>query len=122
MPTPARQRQGVKYLISATRYGGSRLFCKNPLCDLIISVALQIVCVVSYDAERKQDTPSWMLLNDVREDCDRIRAGEDALSLCQVCSFRNNHKEEYEDKGEEEVVNWQQKERFRNSPLWAAGR
>lgn len=38
-----------------------------------------------------------MLLNDVREDCDRIRAGEDALSLCQVCSFINNHEEEEED-------------------------
>lgn len=54
--TPVRLRQGVEYLISYARYGGLRPFCKNPLCDLIISVALQIVCIVSYDAEQKQET------------------------------------------------------------------
>lgn len=29
--------------------------CKNPRCDLIISLTLQFVCIVSYEVEKKQD-------------------------------------------------------------------
>uniref|UniRef100_A0A8D2ZQ50 Uncharacterized protein n=1 Tax=Scophthalmus maximus TaxID=52904 RepID=A0A8D2ZQ50_SCOMX len=46
--TSVTLRQGVEYLISSARYHGLRQFCKNPLCDLIVTVALQIVCIVRF--------------------------------------------------------------------------
>lgn len=38
--TPARDRQGVEHLISFTRQRGLRMLCKNPSCDLIMTVTL----------------------------------------------------------------------------------
>lgn len=49
-------------------------------------MALQIVSIVSYDAEQKKRQPLQMLLNDVKEDGDRIRAGEEASSVSYVHS------------------------------------
>jgi len=126
IPTPARQRRG-ECLISCTRYGGMRRFLMwsyRQVWDFRL-------CIVMMQ-RKKQDAPPWLSLNDPREDCDRIRAGEEAPSPPRSVQSKTDWRGLTEGVPTGVWVGWKargvkrkpcrDRRGSRNSPLWAAGR